>query len=356
MPIAPPGTPQVYPSIEDVMVLARVFLNDTLGPGAGNASQAASTEALQVTAPAGGNFSVPHGLSAAPLWISILMTSGGAIWAQTPAFDATNIYLSASDVGVTAQVTVGTALTGNGPGVVSGGIVFPDSAPEALPLLNASIAQFQRDLWNRSVPTMVRELVIPSIPPINSNLGPGAPNAAVWQSLGYTGFNDGLVQYANILLPADLLVPIKVWYRASGTNLTFCEMSEAADGLQSMYQAGTPGDWEWMGDQIGMNGSTQTIDLRIRYLGTVAYYASTTPVAAFPNTKIPFRDSVQALAYRVAYDFAAARVQSGGANDLLANYQACVDGIVQRQVRRMQHVIYERDAYGSTGDVFGWFG
>ena len=78
--------------------------------------------------------------------------------------------------------------------------------------------------------------------------------------------------------------------------------------------------------------------------------------AAFPNVKVPFRDSVQALAYRVAYDFAAARVQSGGANDLLANYQACVDGIVQRQVRRMQHVIYERDAYGSPGDVFGWFG
>ena len=36
------------------------------------------------------------------------------------------------------------------------GITLTDSAPEALPLLNAAIAQFQRDLWNRSVPTMMR--------------------------------------------------------------------------------------------------------------------------------------------------------------------------------------------------------
>ena len=64
---------------------------------------------------------------------------------------------------------------------------------------------------------------------------------------------------------------------------------------------------------------------------------------------------MQALAYRLAYDFCAARVQSGGVNDLLASYQSCLDGIVQRQVRRMQHVIYTREAYGSTGDVFGWF-
>ena len=95
--------------------------------------------------------------------------------------------------------------------------------------------------------------------------------------------------------------------------------------------------------------------MRLRYLGTVAFYASSTPTAAFPTTYIPFRDSVQALAYRLAYDFCAARVQSGGVNDLLASYQSCLDGIVQRQVRRMQHVIYTREAYGSTGDVFGWF-
>ena len=235
------------------------------------------------------------------------------------------------------------------------GITLTDSAPEALPLLNAAIAQFQRDLWNRSVPTMMRTVNILGLPPINSELGVGAVNPAVFQTLGYTGFNDGLVQYPLILLPTDLLVPVKVETRTSGTNLPFCELNEASNGLASFYQGPTPGDWEWQGDQIAWNGATQAVDMRLRYLGTVAFYASSTPTAAFPTTYIPFRDSVQALAYRLAYDFCAARVQSGGVNDLLASYQSCLDGIVQRQVRRMQHVIYTREAYGSTGDVFGWF-
>ena len=53
-----------------------------------------------------GDFTIAHGLSAAPSRISILMTSGGAIWAQATAFDGTNVYLVASAGGITARVAV----------------------------------------------------------------------------------------------------------------------------------------------------------------------------------------------------------------------------------------------------------
>jgi hypothetical protein len=63
--------------------------------------------AILAATPSGpGTFSIPHGLSAAPSAISVLMTSSGAIWAQSPAFDGTNVYLEASDAGVTATVNV----------------------------------------------------------------------------------------------------------------------------------------------------------------------------------------------------------------------------------------------------------
>ena len=61
---------------------------------------------LSATPSAGGNFTMAHGLSSAPSRISILMTSGGAIWAQTPAFDGTNVYLVASDGGVTGDIVL----------------------------------------------------------------------------------------------------------------------------------------------------------------------------------------------------------------------------------------------------------
>lgn len=61
---------------------------------------------LAATPSVPGNFSIAHGLPAAPSRILVLMTSGGAIWAQATPVDATNANLVASDVGVTATIYV----------------------------------------------------------------------------------------------------------------------------------------------------------------------------------------------------------------------------------------------------------
>ncbi len=60
---------------------------------------------LSATPSAPGNFSIAHGLSAAPSRIAILPTSAGNIWQQA-APDDTNVYLAASDAGVTATIYV----------------------------------------------------------------------------------------------------------------------------------------------------------------------------------------------------------------------------------------------------------
>ncbi|HEV2463537.1 MAG TPA: hypothetical protein VGT04_07020 [Acidobacteriaceae bacterium] len=53
---------------------------------------------------AGGNFTVAHGLGFTPSAVLISMTSSGSIWLQSPtSWDATNLYLVASDAGVTAK-------------------------------------------------------------------------------------------------------------------------------------------------------------------------------------------------------------------------------------------------------------
>ena len=62
---------------------------------------------LQATASGPGNFSVPHLLGRAPIGAQIRMTSPGAIWWQSPTdVDNVNLYLVASDAGVTAKVQV----------------------------------------------------------------------------------------------------------------------------------------------------------------------------------------------------------------------------------------------------------
>jgi len=62
---------------------------------------------IPVTAPAAGNISFPHNLGRVPLGASIYLTSGGALWFQSPTmFDATNLFLVASAAGLTAQVEI----------------------------------------------------------------------------------------------------------------------------------------------------------------------------------------------------------------------------------------------------------
>ena len=62
---------------------------------------------IPVAAPAAGNFSWPHNLGRAPVGALIYMTSGGALWFQAPTlFDATYLYVTSSDAGVSASIEV----------------------------------------------------------------------------------------------------------------------------------------------------------------------------------------------------------------------------------------------------------
>jgi hypothetical protein len=66
-----------------------------------NASQFAKVS-LSPGAP--GNFTVAHGLGAVPALVIVRMSSGGKIWLQSPTgYDASNLYLTASEAGITGE-------------------------------------------------------------------------------------------------------------------------------------------------------------------------------------------------------------------------------------------------------------
>jgi hypothetical protein len=64
----------------------------------------APTTILALAPSAPGNFTVPHGLGTTPVAFNMQMTSGGTIYWQVLTWDATNVYLVASDVNVTANL------------------------------------------------------------------------------------------------------------------------------------------------------------------------------------------------------------------------------------------------------------
>ena len=80
----------------------------TNGTQVTNVTQATSLFGQIPVAPtAPGNFTVPHLLGRTPIGAHVRMTSPGAIWWQSPTdMDGVNLYLVASDAGVTAKVQV----------------------------------------------------------------------------------------------------------------------------------------------------------------------------------------------------------------------------------------------------------
>jgi hypothetical protein len=80
----------------------------TNGTQVTNVTQATNLFGQILVAPAGpGNLTVPHLLGRLPIGAHVRMTSPGAIWWQSPTdVDNVNLYLVASDAGVTAKVQV----------------------------------------------------------------------------------------------------------------------------------------------------------------------------------------------------------------------------------------------------------
>lgn len=66
--------------------------------------QASATIPFNTSAP--GNFTLAHNLGIVPTTVIFEFTDGGTVWFQNPRYDATNLYLVASDTGVTGVAIV----------------------------------------------------------------------------------------------------------------------------------------------------------------------------------------------------------------------------------------------------------
>jgi hypothetical protein len=103
-------------------------------------------------------------------------------------------------------------------------------------------------------------------------------------------------------LPTDLLVPVKVWERASGTSNDFVEMIDLTDhdGLPSEPQGQTLRYWEWRADGLYFLGATQDTQIRLRYQKSY-------PDLTDATSPVLIRNAQEAIAYAAAAMAGAAR-------------------------------------------------
>lgn len=236
------------------------------------------------------------------------------------------------------------------------GRVFIDTWPPTITHLNLAIDQFKRDLENSGVTTNRTETFYTSLPAINGPLGSGVPDPSVQLYLGFAGYWDGSSVLASPTLPSDLVAPLEVWTRISGTGLTYGKIDPAPDGLPSIYQDYTIGNYEWRGDKIYFNGSVVQQDMRLRYEAGLTPILTTLSPTLFPTTTVGFLEATQPLALYTAYVFIKSK-NPAAAPGILADYTQATAKIANRYVKMKQRTPHERQAFGE-GDTnyFGWFG
>jgi len=228
------------------------------------------------------------------------------------------------------------------------GRIFTNDAAFTLPLLNDGIDWLNRELRNNGVTYPIRDgVVIFQIPPQAVQNDP-----AFFVSIGFDGYFDSQQMHGTKKLPGDLMQPLVLRQRVSGSNTNFAYMSEAMEGLITAFPQQNFGQWEWRDYQIWLNGSFQTMDLMLRYIAGQLPY-STLP-ADFSTTIIHIQDCKTALANKMAQLYL--ERNNGDPGLAAAKEKAAdkaLDSMAEAYVRQQQTINRRRPSYGGGGSGYG---
>ena len=145
---------------------------------------------------------------------------------------------------------------------LAGDIVL-DTGAFTVTAINAAWRRLQELLVNFGCPWLTLEVPLASVPLVTS------ADAGVFVYFNWANYWDGTGLQAAPVLPQDLIAPVKLWERAHGTG-AFFPMDKLLDGLPAVPKLTYNKSWEWRNGAIWMPGSTQIMDLRLRY---AAFYA-----------------------------------------------------------------------------------
>lgn len=221
------------------------------------------------------------------------------------------------------------------------GRILTDTAPFTLIYLNAAIRKTQRYFANNGLENYIKDnVILTGIPPCTST----DPSTQVF--ISPTGYFDGTKMNAQPTLPSDLIVPLAVWERPTGTGGSFTPVNPVrGDGLPSRTPGQTFDDWEWRNDNLNFVGCINQSDLKLRYEAAIPRILSGANLA---QTSIPLRDAEDALGAGMCWRFAWAR---GSEMRVEAKklWEDEMDQVINRFVRKDQRIAYRSRGFRAGG-------
>jgi hypothetical protein len=86
----------------------------------------------------------------------------------------------------------------------------------------------------------------------------GIVDTTIQVQLTYNGYFDGVNMSDSPVLPVDLLKPLELWERQSGTENVWKPMAQASDSISTRAQVAAFNIWDWETDILYLPGATVT--------------------------------------------------------------------------------------------------
>jgi hypothetical protein len=214
------------------------------------------------------------------------------------------------------------------------GEILTDASNYMFPLANDALEWFENEVNNHGIDTFTKETWL-----LNVLATPAPTDPGIQVQIGDTGYFDGVGNHAGPQAPPDMYEPLFIWERQTGSNEEWQPMTQRLDGLPSSSGRSLRlRVWEWREDQITMPGATQSNDLRLRYTGTHAMFATI-------NDTLYFRGAVGPIAYKMVSTFLLTK-NPEGSKMALAEAQLRLAQIATRDSRTKQRDTITRISYG----------
>ena len=232
------------------------------------------------------------------------------------------------------------------------GQLFPDNPALSVTMMNcfgSALRDLCRKLRTASGPMLIYDNYdILGIPPLVSpTQGAAAPDPSIQIAITYVGYWNGMTYNSMFALPQICLMVERVWERLNGSNDNFQPLTQCPQGLPSAYQGTYNSFWEYRNDSVNMPGSLSTMDIRLRFQGTLPTLF--TPGINTATTYIPINDSVDVLAALTLKQLALRQgaTMLPGAMDW-ANEQ--IGDFLNEWTKRNQGMPYHVSSFGNEGE------
>lgn len=138
------------------------------------------------------------------------------------------------------------------------GDILNDDQPYVFPMLQLCYEKLQKRLIRGGMNTYNKYWEVDDLTAVAT----ADPTTQV--QLSYTGYFDGVNANATPTLPPDLIVPLEVWSRQSGTINRWSKLGQVSDSITTSSQTSAFGEWDFENDVLFFPGSTISNDLRIK--------------------------------------------------------------------------------------------